>query len=416
VPNDEDVVSFEFDRNNTADPVQGVVDVELLDGNGNVLASSFTSRERPGEEFGVQGEEPFFEFEFATAGTFFVQISGRNGDAVGDYFIDLVPGDANDTIDPGSAIIFNFDASQDAQLAFGGDVDMYRVDLPTDSTWGFDLDVPSFSASLDTFVRVFDDAGNELAFNDDGTAPGENPGLASFVSLDLAAGTYFVGVSDFGNELYDPVTGSGDNDSGSDPDDVGFYTLDVLNLGTPEVDFAASNFEFGQNIGFFFNEPIDLASYDPSDFIVEEIRTNTIIPTERFNPFISGNGIFLDYDITTFGTLPDGDYNLTLLDGALTDLDGNANQGEVTSFVTFFLAGDANRDRTVDLVDFTTLRNNFGRSDSPLFSEADFNYDGTVDLADFTILRNQFGKDLFLTIPPVNGSLFVATEEQGLFA
>jgi hypothetical protein len=54
------------------------------------------------------------------------------------------------------------------------------------------------------------------------------------------------------------------------------------------------------------------------------------------------------------------------------------------------LPGDATGDGTVDLSDFTVLRNNFG-SDNVIFATGDFNADNVVDLADFTILRNNFG-------------------------
>ncbi len=51
--------------------------------------------------------------------------------------------------------------------------------------------------------------------------------------------------------------------------------------------------------------------------------------------------------------------------------------------------GDATLDRTVDLDDFASLRNNFSTGDT--WAEADFNGDDTVDLDDFAILRNNFG-------------------------
>ena len=87
----------------------------------------------------------------------------------------------------------------------------------------------------------------------------------------------------------------------------------------------------------------------------------------------------------------DGNYRLTLDTTGLTDRYGLPFDGDIT-FDYFYLAGDANRDRVVDLADFVILRNNFGTGRS--FVQADFNDDNTVDLADFVILRNQFGKSL----------------------
>ncbi|MEL7240147.1 MAG: hypothetical protein AAGK78_14920, partial [Planctomycetota bacterium] len=54
----------------------------------------------------------------------------------------------------------------------------------------------------------------------------------------------------------------------------------------------------------------------------------------------------------------------------------------------FVLAGDANRDRVVNLGDFLALREAFGTG--LFFSQGDFNGDGSVDLNDFLILRANF--------------------------
>ena len=63
------------------------------------------------------------------------------------------------------------------------------------------------------------------------------------------------------------------------------------------------------------------------------------------------------------------------------------------SFDFFVLGGDANRDRTVDTVDFNSLAANFGGT-GKIFSQADFNYDGIVNTSDFSILASKFGKTL----------------------
>jgi CubicO group peptidase (beta-lactamase class C family) len=54
------------------------------------------------------------------------------------------------------------------------------------------------------------------------------------------------------------------------------------------------------------------------------------------------------------------------------------------------LPGDANRDGTVDLIDFGILRRDFGTTPGR-FIGGDFNGDGTVNLTDFGILRTNFG-------------------------
>ena len=64
----------------------------------------------------------------------------------------------------------------------------------------------------DSYVRIFNVDGDELATNDDGRAP-EEGGFSFDSYLEFVApsdGTYFVGLSGAGNEIYDPfIQGSG---------------------------------------------------------------------------------------------------------------------------------------------------------------------------------------------------------------
>ena len=54
------------------------------------------------------------------------------------------------------------------------------------------------------------------------------------------------------------------------------------------------------------------------------------------------------------------------------------------------LAGDFNGDRTVDLVDFSLLKDNFGGPDD-VFEPGTSNGDGVIDLLDFNLLKDNFG-------------------------
>src|SRR5690606_18569855 len=53
------------------------------------------------------------------------------------------------------------------------------------------------------------------------------------------------------------------------------------------------------------------------------------------------------------------------------------------------LAGDANADGVVDLVDLNTVRNSFGGA-----GLGDVSHDGLIGLEDLNIVRNQFGSSL----------------------
>lgn len=88
------------------------------------------------------------------------------------------------------------------------DVDLFAVTLAAGETLTVDIDARTLAepSELDSVLRLFDAGGRQLAVNDD--ANGSLDSLLSFVVP--AAGTYYVGVSAFGNAAYDPtVDGSG---------------------------------------------------------------------------------------------------------------------------------------------------------------------------------------------------------------
>jgi hypothetical protein len=109
------------------------------------------------------------------------------------------------------------------------------------------------------------------------------------------------------------------------------------------------------------------------------------------------------YFVPAQGALADGNYAGSLSAGSINDGYGNSiSPGLRVDF--FVLAGDANRDRMVDLTDFTALAANFNRR-GRTFSQGNFDYDpaGNVDLTDFTILAANFNKTLS---PPLPASPF----------
>ena len=78
--------------------------------------------------------------------------------------------------------------------------------------------------------------------------------------------------------------------------------------------------------------------------------------------------------------------------GNLTDIAGNTSAAPF-NFAFYVLAGDANRDHHVNLLDFNILAANFNQSDRT-FSQGDFNYDGQTNLLDFNILAARFNTAL----------------------
>jgi subtilisin family serine protease len=116
----------------------------------------------------------------------------------------------------------------DGNLVAGpSDVDLYRFVAPADET----IDVRTLTTaegSADTFLRVFDAHGTELAFNDNA-----NPSTTgSEVKLSVQAGqTYYIGVDGAGPNArsYNPVTGAGAGPSPSE----GSYSLLLTAVPAP---------------------------------------------------------------------------------------------------------------------------------------------------------------------------------------
>jgi hypothetical protein len=230
------------------------------------------------------------------------------------------------------------------------------------------------------------------------TVIGGNPAAAPGDSLNLAlasAADYLVN----GSPASGSVTSSNLKtlsysgfESGPTIDDVAPVVVNAdINLnGIPG--FADGDLR-RQSIDVQFSEDAS-ALISPSSLTLMNLTTNEQIPAAN---------ITVEYDLATNtahftfpgypdGVLPDGDYEGRVLAG-LPDFFGNGLTADVP-FNFFFLQGDANHDRRVNLADFNILAANFGTAGGALFGQADFNYDGNVNLQDFNILAGRFGSML----------------------
>ena len=79
--------------------------------------------------------------------------------------------------------------------------------------------------------------------------------------------------------------------------------------------------------------------------------------------------------------------------GAPTSRDRRINYSQITlNSIVRDVEGDVNGDRSVDLLDFSILRENFGRTEA-LRDQGDLNGDTLVNLLDFAILRANFSSE-----------------------
>ncbi|HWP40740.1 MAG TPA: dockerin type I domain-containing protein, partial [Tepidisphaeraceae bacterium] len=160
-----------------------------------------------------------------------------------------------------------------------------------------------------------------------------------------------------------------------------------------------------QRLTYQFSENVS-ASLSTADLMLQNLTTSTTVPP---------GSIALSYDpgtnTATFsfpgfagGILPDANYRATLLAAGVTNSSGTPMAANViTDFFT--LAGDANRDRIVNIRDLAILTANWLQSPRN-FSQADFNYDTFVDRLDLDLMamRWQAALPAPASPPPLTGS------------
>ncbi|AFZ20509.1 DVUA0089 family protein [Allocoleopsis franciscana] len=218
------------------------------------------------------------------------------------------------------------------------DVDFVKFDLKAGDKATIDIDTNPLVSSLDSFVQVFDSAGNLVAFNDNGAASGETSSLDSFLEFTATTtGTYYLAVSGKGNSSYNPnVQGSGASGS------TGGYNLEVSvipkfssNFGYGLVDAAAAVASAtGQDSAF-----ADVAYFGGQN----DWGVNAVKAPEAWAQGFTGEGIVVAViDTGVDYKHPDLDANIWVNEGEIAgngvDDDGNGYIDDVNGWD--FVAGD----------------------------------------------------------------------------
>jgi hypothetical protein len=159
--------------------------------------------------------------------------------------------------------------------------------------------------------------------------------------------------------------------------------------GGPTVTASAFVFDAGSphRVTFTFSQSV-LLSLNASDFSVTDPSGS--VPFTFTYDTVS-NTATLNF---TAGFLPDGNYTARAIAAGITNGGGQPMAADAT--LNFFaLAGDVNRDRSVNGTDFALLAANFGRSGAGVtYASGDLNGDGSVNGTDFAILAGNFGRTL----------------------
>ena len=235
--------------------------LRLFNAQGLQLAFS-NDNSAPGEN--TIGFDAYLRYTFALSGTYYVAVSNANnvlfdpvtgeGDSpggsysIGDYqlVIQVLPIDVDDSISEATSLgaITTVPINRGTDISPDIDVDMYRFTVNSGQVVDFDVDTPlNGPDGLAGYLRLFDDQGQQLAFNDNAAAPGEGSvGFDPYLRYTFSVGgTYYVAISNFHNTAYDAVTGNGDTAGGSYS--IGAYQLTVQSpsaTAPPDFDDALS--------------------------------------------------------------------------------------------------------------------------------------------------------------------------------
>jgi uncharacterized delta-60 repeat protein len=168
----------------------------------------------------------------------------------------------------------------------------------------------------------------------------------------------------------------------------------------PVIDRSSFEFESAQRLRFVFSESINPATLEAADVSVTNLDTG--LPVDMANATVAYDAATRTARITP-AALPDGNFRAGLLLNSIADVGGATNSESTGQFDFFVFAGDANRDRAIDIGDFAILAGRFNLSGT--FSQGDFNYDGTTDIGDFAILASKFNTTLSAAarMPPAGG-------------
>jgi rhamnogalacturonan endolyase len=155
-----------------------------------------------------------------------------------------------------------------------------------------------------------------------------------------------------------------------------------------QISTATFQYDSAQMVSLTFNRDVDPAML-ASALSLQNLTTQTTISPSLIHVAESG-GVAT---ITFTGILADGNYQLTVNSATTLNAAGDQLASSFNMPPFFVLAGDANHDRTVNLLDLNEVVTNFGQS-GKTFTQGNFDYSGTVGIADFNLLAGNFGKTL----------------------
>ncbi len=188
------------------------------------------------------------------------------------------------------------------------DVDMFQVTLNAGDSLTVNIDAAQLDdgsalSGLDSYLRIFDEYGSEVASNGDGTDPQTGlPSSDSVLTFTASSpGTYTIGVSGAGDEYYDPYS-PGMGSSGS----TGQYQLHLsLAANTPPA-FDSSSYSFTVPADAQYGDVVGTVSATDSEGDMFSYYSNSSFPFEVDSS--TGEIRYADSSMLTVGN----QYNFTV--------------------------------------------------------------------------------------------------------
>ena len=241
----------------------------------------------------------------------------RNSFIPGDYDLSLniveviADEDVDNTITEAIAISANANGKSltDGAIELESDADIFKVELAEGEGLKLRVNAKTIDSKLDSYLRIFDEEGNEVAFDDNSlNNPGENPtDITTDSTIDFVPptpGEYFIGVSSAGNFDYDVVNGDTN-----------------LNL-SPNNGFSTGDYQLQANI-------VEVVPDEDIDNTIAEAIDSEINSSGERKGVIAGT-IDPELDVDVFQIqLDEGD-------GVYLDLDAAVLDSELNSFLRVF--------------------------------------------------------------------------------
>jgi hypothetical protein len=223
------------------------------------------------DDDGGEGLNAFFEYQAATAGTYFVEARGFTDDAQGAYAINLLPGEVGSSVDNADYLAANSEGRASV-IGSDGDADWFMVEMIEGRPYRFNLMTAEAEGLADPVLTLYDSNGEQVGYDDDG-----GTGFNSYLTfMSATGGTYFASVSAFENtgtgrywlNVYDTDVG-GHVATDENLDSAGDDRLSRIDMNGDE-DYYRVALEAGQSYAITMSGEGDSPLADPFLAVVGE--------------------------------------------------------------------------------------------------------------------------------------------------